>query len=82
MSIRIVEADLTLSKHRKAVLAMVDAYSTDARGSAQPLDPNVRVRLIAGLQKSYGSNDRALHAYEAADFSRYSFQEDAGRSIF
>jgi hypothetical protein len=49
MSIRIVEADLTLSKHREAVFAMVD---------------------------------RVLRAYEAAGFSRYSFQEDTGMSIF
>src|SRR5262245_47462405 len=27
-------------------------------------------------------NDRALRAYEAAGFSRYSLQEDAGRAIF
>ena len=155
MSIRIVEADLNLSEHRAAVLAMVDAYSMDAMGSARPLDPEVRTRLIPGLQrhpttlifmafegeqpvgvavcfigfstfaakplvnihdcmvipgfrgKSVGrrlleaveckarelgcckltlevmdNNHRALRAYEAAGFERYSLQEDAGTAIF
>jgi hypothetical protein len=51
MSIRIVEADLNLPEHRAAVLAMVDASSMDAMGSAKPLDPDVRARLIPGLQR-------------------------------
>jgi ribosomal protein S18 acetylase RimI-like enzyme len=155
MSIRIVEADLTLSEDCESVLAMVDAYSMDAMGSAKPLDPDVRARLIPGLQrhpttliflafegeqpvgvavcfigfstfaakplinihdwmvlpafrgKGVGrrlieaveakarelgcckltlevmdNNDRALRAYEAAGFVRYSLQEDAGTAIF
>jgi GNAT superfamily N-acetyltransferase len=155
MSIRIVEADLSLPEHRAAVLAMVDAYSMDAMGGAKALDPDVRARLIPGLQrhpttliflafedeqpvgvavcfigfstfaakplinihdcmvlssfrgKSVGrrlleavevkarefgcckltlevmdNNDRALRAYEAAGFSPYSLQEDAGTAIF
>ncbi len=155
MSIRIVEADLSVPEHRAAVLAMVDAYSMDAMGGAKPLDPDVRARLIPGLQrhpttliflafedeqpvgvavcfigfstfaakplinihdcmvlssfrgKSVGrrlleavevkarefgcckltlevmdNNDRALRAYEAAGFSPYSLQEDAGTAIF
>jgi GNAT superfamily N-acetyltransferase len=49
--IRIIEADLTLSEHQEAVLAMVDAYSRDAMGDAKPLDPDVRARLIPGLRK-------------------------------
>jgi len=49
--IRIIEADLKLSEHQKAVLAMVDAYSRDAMGGARPLDPDVRTRLIPGLSK-------------------------------
>jgi ribosomal protein S18 acetylase RimI-like enzyme len=49
--IRVVEADLKLSEHQKAVLAMVDAYSRDSMGEAKPLDPDVRARLIPGLQK-------------------------------
>ena len=49
--IRIVEADLKLPEHREAVLAMVDAYSRDSMGEAKPLDPDVRARLIPGLQK-------------------------------
>jgi ribosomal protein S18 acetylase RimI-like enzyme len=155
MSIRIVEADLNLTEHRAAVLAMVDAYSMDPMGGAKPLDPDVRGRLIPGLQrhpttliflafedqqpvgvavcfigfstfaakplinihdcmvlsesrgKSIGrrlleavegkgrelgcckltlevmdNNDRALRAYEAAGFVRYSLQENAGAAIF
>ncbi len=49
--VQIVEADLRLPKHQEAALAMVDAYSSDAMGEAKPLDPNVRARLIPGLQK-------------------------------
>ena len=49
--IQIVEADLRLPEHQEAVLAMVDAYSRDAMGEAKPLDPDVRARLIPGLQK-------------------------------
>src|SRR5436190_20880963 len=49
--IQIVEADLRLPQHQDAVLAMVDAYSRDAMGKAKPLDPDVRARLIPGLQK-------------------------------
>jgi len=49
--IQIVEADLRLPEHQEAVLAMVDAYSRDAMGEAKPLDPDVRSRLIPGLQK-------------------------------
>ena len=49
--IRVVEADLKLPEHQKAVLAMVDAYSRDSMGKAKPLDPDVRARLIPGLQK-------------------------------
>ena len=155
MSIRIVEADLNVSEHRDAVLAMVDAYSRDTMGSAKPLDPGVRLRLIPGLQrhpttliflafegeqpvgvavcfigfstfaakplinihdcmvlpafrgKGVGrhlldaveakarelgcckltlevmdNNDRALRAYEAAGFGRYSLQENGSAAIF
>jgi ribosomal protein S18 acetylase RimI-like enzyme len=49
--IRVVEADLKLPEHQKAVLAMVDAYSRDSMGEAKPLEPDVRARLISGLQK-------------------------------
>jgi ribosomal protein S18 acetylase RimI-like enzyme len=51
MSIRIVEADLTLPEHQEAVLAMVDAYSRDAMGNGKPLDQDVRTRLIPGLRR-------------------------------
>jgi ribosomal protein S18 acetylase RimI-like enzyme len=51
MSIRIVEADLSLAEHQEAVLAMVDAYSKDAMGNGKPLDQDVRTRLIPGLRR-------------------------------
>jgi ribosomal protein S18 acetylase RimI-like enzyme len=51
MSIRIVEADLSLAEHQEAVLAMVDAYSSDAMGNGKPLDQDVRTRLIPGLRR-------------------------------
>jgi ribosomal protein S18 acetylase RimI-like enzyme len=49
--IRVVEADLKLPEHQKAMLAMIDAYSRDPMGEAKPLDTDVRARLIPGLQK-------------------------------
>jgi ribosomal protein S18 acetylase RimI-like enzyme len=155
MSIRIVEANLDLSDHREAVLAMVQAYSRDTMGSAKPLDQDVRARLIPGLQRHpttliflafedaqavgvavcfigfstfaakplinihdcmvlpefrgrgvgrhlleaveakacelgcckltlevMDNNHRALRAYEAAGFVRYSLQKDTGLAIF
>jgi ribosomal protein S18 acetylase RimI-like enzyme len=155
MSIRIVEANLDLSEHREAVLAMVEAYSRDTMGSAKPLAQDVRARLIPGLrshpttliflafedQQAVGvavcfigfstfaakplinihdcmvlpdfrgrgvgrhlleaveakacelgcckltlevmdNNHRALRAYEAAGFVRYSLQEGTGTAIF
>ena len=51
MSVRIVEADLSLAEHQDAVLAMVDAYSRDAMGNGKPLDQAVRTRLIPGLRR-------------------------------
>jgi GNAT superfamily N-acetyltransferase len=51
MSVRIVEADLSLAEHQEAVLAMVDAYSRDAMGNGKPLDQDVRTRLIPGLRR-------------------------------
>ena len=51
MPIRIMEADLNLSEHQEAVLAMVDAYSRDAMGNGKPLDQDVRTRLIPGLRR-------------------------------
>jgi GNAT superfamily N-acetyltransferase len=49
--IRIVEADLSLPAHQKAVLAMVDAYSRDSMGDGKPLDQDVRAQLIPGLRR-------------------------------
>ena len=49
--IRVVEADLKLPEHQKAVLAMIDAYSRDPMGGAKSLNPDVRARLVPGLQR-------------------------------
>ena len=58
MSIRIVEADLSLAEHQEAVLAMVDAYSRDAMGDGKPLDlPKIREEAETGLR-----NMEELHA--------------------
>jgi ribosomal protein S18 acetylase RimI-like enzyme len=51
VAIRVVEADLKLPEHQQAVLAMIEAYSRDSMGRAKPLDPDVRARLIPGLQR-------------------------------
>jgi ribosomal protein S18 acetylase RimI-like enzyme len=48
--IRVVEADLKLPAHQKAVLAMIDVYARDPMGETKPLDPDVRARLIPALQ--------------------------------
>ena len=48
--IRVVEGDLKLPAHQKAVLAMIDVYARDPMGETKPLDPDVRARLIPGLQ--------------------------------
>jgi len=50
-SVEIVQADLSLAKHRRDVLFLVDAYSMDAMGDGRPLSDVVRERLIAGLQQ-------------------------------
>jgi len=39
-----------LPAHQKAVLAMIDVYARDPMGETKPLDPDVRARLIPGLQ--------------------------------
>jgi len=46
----IVEADLTRAEHAAAVVALTDAYASDPLGNGQPLPPEVRARLIAGLR--------------------------------
>jgi len=50
-SIQIIEADLSLAKHQRDVLAMVDAYAQDSMGNGRPLSPEVREELIPALKK-------------------------------
>src|ERR1017187_4909717 len=46
----IVVADLGRPDHQEAVLAMTDAYSRDPFGDGNPLDADVRERLISALR--------------------------------
>ena len=49
--IEIVEADLGRGEHRRAVVALIDAYARDPMGNGKPLDPEVREALIPGLRR-------------------------------
>jgi len=49
-TITIVDAELTCPEHEAAVLEMVEAYANDPSGGGQPLDDDVRARLIPGLR--------------------------------
>jgi GNAT superfamily N-acetyltransferase len=49
--IEIVEAQLDLPEHQRAVLALTDAYSRDPMGEGKPLRPEVREALIPGLRQ-------------------------------
>jgi ribosomal protein S18 acetylase RimI-like enzyme len=50
-SVEIVEADLDLGAHQKAVLDLVDAYDRDPMGNGGPLPDHVKDELIPGLKK-------------------------------
>ncbi|HVU33386.1 MAG TPA: GNAT family N-acetyltransferase [Opitutaceae bacterium] len=49
-SVRVVEANLSLTAHQEAVVAMIDAYARDPLGDGAPLDDDVKARLVAGLR--------------------------------
>ena len=49
--VKIVEADLDLTEHQRAVLELTDAYARDPMGNGRPLSDEVRRALIPGLQK-------------------------------
>ncbi len=51
MTIEIVEADLERPEHQQAVCKMLDAYASDPMGGGQPLEEEVRERLVPGLQE-------------------------------
>ena len=50
-AIEIVEADLDLEDHQRAVLDMVNAYAQDPIGAGQSLPPENLRRLIPGLRE-------------------------------
>jgi ribosomal protein S18 acetylase RimI-like enzyme len=49
--VEIVQADLAMPEHQKAVLAMTEAYASDPMGNGQPLKPQVHNNLIQGLRE-------------------------------
>lgn len=48
--IEIVEADLALAEHQRAVVELLDAYSRDVMGNRRPLADDVRERLVPALR--------------------------------
>ena len=48
--VEIVQADLALPEHQRAVLELVNAYAMDPMGNGKPLSPQVKERLIPGLR--------------------------------
>ena len=46
----VVEADLELEEHQRAVEEMEEAYALDPFGNSGPLDDDVRNRLVEGLR--------------------------------
>ena len=50
-TIAIVEADLTLPEHQRAVVEMTSAYSADRFGNGRPLGEEVSGRLVQGLRE-------------------------------
>lgn len=46
----VVKVDLNDTKHQRAVLCMMDAYSADPMGDAKPLSEFARRNLISGLR--------------------------------
>jgi ribosomal protein S18 acetylase RimI-like enzyme len=46
----VLQADLDSPPHQAAILAMLEAYSADPMGDAQPLSASSRVNVIAGLR--------------------------------
>jgi ribosomal protein S18 acetylase RimI-like enzyme len=49
-TVDIVEADLNLPAHQKAVVAMTAAYALDAMGNGGPLEADALERLVPGLR--------------------------------
>ncbi len=51
LAIEIVEADLALADHQRAVVEMEDAYALDEFGNGRPLEDEVRERLVPALRE-------------------------------
>jgi GNAT superfamily N-acetyltransferase len=49
--VEILEADLNLPEHQRAVVELIDAYASDPMGNGRPLSDEVRCALIPGLQQ-------------------------------
>lgn len=49
--ITVVDAELTCLEHEVAVMEMLNAYAGDPQGGGQPLDDDVRSRLIPALRE-------------------------------
>jgi len=49
--VEIVEADLALAEHQRAVVELLDAYSQDVMGNRRPLADDVRERLVPALRE-------------------------------
>ena len=48
--VEIVEADLDRADHQRDVVALTNAYASDAMGNGAPLPPDVLARLVPGLR--------------------------------
>ena len=51
MSIEITDADLGNEAHAQALLTVLDSYAADEMGGGQPLEPDVRRRLVPALRE-------------------------------
>lgn len=51
----ILEADLDLPEHRRAVVEIMDRYAADPMGDGKPLSETVKQRLAPGLQNHPGT---------------------------
>ena len=50
-TIDVIKADLSCTQHQSAILAMLDAYSSDPMGDGRPLSQFAKQNLIPGLIK-------------------------------
>jgi ribosomal protein S18 acetylase RimI-like enzyme len=48
--IQIIEADFDNPRHQADLVSMLDAYAQDPMGGGQPMDEDVKARLVPGLK--------------------------------